>query len=67
MIGHQHIIHDPNAAEGRPAAHQREKFLGLCTTASGGPEDEEAMNEPGNAVVKIPTLSFDTRKSHNKE
>jgi hypothetical protein len=53
VIRHQHIVHDPNPAEGRPAAHQREKFLGLRTTASGGPEDEEAMNEPGNAVVKL--------------
>src|SRR5580704_5706800 len=67
VIGHQHIVQDPNAAEGRPAAHQQEKFLSLRTTASGGPEDEKAMNESGNAVVKTPTLSFDTGKSHNQE
>jgi hypothetical protein len=67
MIGHQHIVHDPNPGEGRPAAHQREKFFGLRTTASGGPEDEEAMNESGNAVVKTPTLSFDSWQSHNEK
>jgi hypothetical protein len=66
VIGHQNVFHDPNASERRPAAHQREKFLGLRTTPSGDPEDEEAMNERGNAVVKTPTLSFDSRKSHKE-
>jgi hypothetical protein len=38
VVGHQHVLPDPNTSERRPAAHQREEFLGLRTTASGGSE-----------------------------
>src|ERR1700722_15899771 len=59
------VLPDPDTRERRPPAHQREEILRLRTTASGGSEDVKAMHKSGNAVIKTPTLGFDTRKSHN--
>jgi hypothetical protein len=65
MIGHQPVVQDLNSAESGPAAHHGEKDFGFRTAAGGSPENKEAMDESGNAVVKPLPIGFDTRKAHS--
>jgi hypothetical protein len=67
MIGHQPVVQDLNPAESGPAAHHGEKDFGLWTAAGRSPENKEAMDESGNAVVKPLPIGFDTRKTHSDE
>src|ERR1700739_2834048 len=65
VIGHQGVGQDPNTAEGLQAAQEPEESFGLRTPSSRRAlKDEATLNDPGNAVVKTPTLSLDTWETH---
>src|ERR1700728_1627591 len=67
VIGHDHVAQDAHTAESRLVPHDGDKFLCRSRAPVAKGEDEEAINEPGDAVVKTVEIRFDSRKTHNEE
>src|ERR1700733_10221269 len=67
VIGHDHVGQDAHTAESRLGAHEGDKFLCRDRASVAKGEDETAINDSGDAVVKAAETRLDSRKTHNEE
>jgi hypothetical protein len=67
VIAHQDVLQNPDPGVSLQAAHQGDKKLGRNRPTPRSAEDEAALHDPGDAMIKTLTLNFDPRETHEED